>query len=37
VEALIVKHQDRLPGHFVMVDLEKYRFRPLIFKQPPLL
>jgi hypothetical protein len=22
----------RLPGHFVVVDLGKYRFRPLIFK-----
>ncbi len=34
VEALIAKHQDRLPGHFVVVDLNKYRFRPLIFNQP---
>jgi predicted nuclease of predicted toxin-antitoxin system len=34
VEALIAKHQDRLPGHFVVVDLDKYRFRPLIFKLP---
>lgn len=37
VEALIAKHQDRLPGHFVVVDLNKYRFRPLIFNQPLLL
>jgi hypothetical protein len=34
LEALIEKHGDRLPGHFVVVDLNKYRFRPLIFKQP---
>jgi predicted nuclease of predicted toxin-antitoxin system len=34
LEALIAKHGDRLPGHFVVVDLKKYRFRPLIFEQP---
>jgi len=34
LEALIAKHGDRLPGHFVVVDLNKYRFRPLIFQQP---
>jgi predicted nuclease of predicted toxin-antitoxin system len=36
LEALIEKHGDRLPGHFVVVDLDKYRFRPLIFKAAPL-
>jgi predicted nuclease of predicted toxin-antitoxin system len=35
LEALIAKHGDRLPGHFVVLELSKYRFRPLIFKQPP--
>ena len=35
LEALIAKHGDRLSGHFVVVELNKYRFRPLIFKQPP--
>ena len=35
LEALIAKHGERLPGHFVVVDLNKYRFRPLIFKLPP--
>jgi predicted nuclease of predicted toxin-antitoxin system len=35
LEALIAKHGDRLPGHFVVMELSKYRFRPLIFKQPP--
>ena len=34
LEALITKHGDRLPGHFVVVDPNKYRFRPLIFEQP---
>lgn len=34
LEALIAKHGDRLAGHFVVVDLNKYRFRPLIFQQP---
>ena len=36
MEALIAKYADRLPGHFVVVDLNKYRFRPLIFPQQPL-
>lgn len=35
LEALIAKHGDRLPGHFVVLELSKYRFRPLIYKQPP--
>ena len=35
LESLIAKHGDRLPGHFVVVELNKFRFRPLIFKQPP--
>jgi predicted nuclease of predicted toxin-antitoxin system len=35
LEALIAKHEDRLPGHFVVLEMNKYRFRPLIFKQPP--
>ena len=35
LEALIAKHGDRLPGHFVVLELSKYRFRPLIFKQLP--
>jgi predicted nuclease of predicted toxin-antitoxin system len=35
LEALIDKYADRLPGHFVVVDLNKYRFRPLIFQQRP--
>jgi predicted nuclease of predicted toxin-antitoxin system len=35
LEALIAKYGDRLPGHFVVLELSKYRFRPLIFKQPP--
>ena len=34
LEALIAKHGDRLTGYFVVVDLNKYRFRPLIFQQP---
>ena len=34
LEALITKHGDRLTGHFVVVDLNKYRIRPLIFEQP---
>jgi len=36
MEALIEKHQDKLPGHFVVVDQDKYRFRPLIFQLPPM-
>ena len=35
LEALIANHGDRVQGHFVVVELNKYRFRPLIFKQPP--
>lgn len=35
LKTLIAKYGDRLPGHFVAVDLNKYRFRPLIFELPP--
>jgi len=35
LKTLIDKHAGLLPGHFVVVDLNKYRFRPLIFQQRP--
>ena len=35
MEALIAKHQDELPGHFVVVDNDKFRFRPLIYQLDP--
>lgn len=28
---LIANYEERLPGHFVIVNIDKYRFRPLIF------
>ncbi len=28
---LIEKYEERVPGHFVVIDTEKYRFRSLIF------
>lgn len=34
LEALLAKHQDKLPGHFVVVAQDKYRFRPLIYQLP---
>jgi predicted nuclease of predicted toxin-antitoxin system len=33
--SLIANHGDRLPGYFAVLEVNKYRFRPLIFKQPP--
>jgi predicted nuclease of predicted toxin-antitoxin system len=36
MEALIAKHQDKLQGHFVVVDQDKYRFRPLVYQLPPM-
>jgi predicted nuclease of predicted toxin-antitoxin system len=30
LKRLIEKHKDHLPGHFVVVDAEKFRLRPLI-------
>jgi predicted nuclease of predicted toxin-antitoxin system len=31
LEKLIENYGDRLPGHFVVVDSQKFRFRPLLF------
>jgi predicted nuclease of predicted toxin-antitoxin system len=31
LEKLIENYRDRLPGHFVVVDSQKFRFRPLLF------
>jgi predicted nuclease of predicted toxin-antitoxin system len=28
---LIENYEDRLPGHFVVIDSQKFRFRPLLF------
>ena len=28
---LIENHKDRLPKHFVVIDTQKFRFRPLLF------
>ena len=28
---LLINHEIRLPGHFVVVDINKFRFRPLLF------
>ena len=28
---LIENYEERLPGHFVVINIDKYRFRPLIF------
>jgi predicted nuclease of predicted toxin-antitoxin system len=32
LKKLIDDHEGRLPGHFVVVDREKFRIRPLVFK-----
>ena len=34
LKKLIDKYADRLPGHFVVIDIEKFRFRPLLFETP---
>ena len=31
LKSLIEKYEERLPGHFVVIQTNKYRFRPLIF------
>ena len=31
LKKLIENYQDRLAGHFVVVDSDKFRFRPLLF------
>jgi len=31
LKKLIENYDERLPGHFVVIDSEKFRFRPLIF------
>ncbi len=31
LKELIDSYQDRLPGHFVVIDTQKFRFRPLLF------
>jgi len=34
LQALIENHKDRVSGYFVVVELGKFRFRPLIFQEP---
>lgn len=31
LKKLIEHYKERLPGHFVVIDSHKYRFRPLLF------
>ncbi len=31
LKKLIDNYADRLPGHFVVIDAKKFRFRPLLF------
>ena len=31
LKSLIKNYEERLPGHFVVINIDKYRFRPLIF------
>ena len=31
LKKLIENYEERLPGHFVVIDTQKFRFRPLIF------
>ena len=31
LKKLIENYEDRLPGHFVVIDSHKFRFRPLLF------
>ncbi len=31
LKSLIENYEERLPGHFVVINIDKYRFRPLIF------
>ncbi len=31
LKKLIEHYEERLPGHFVVIDSHKYRFRPLLF------
>ena len=31
LKTLIEKHEHRLPGHFVVLEMNRIRFRPLIF------
>jgi predicted nuclease of predicted toxin-antitoxin system len=31
LKKLIENYDERLPGHFVVIDSQKFRFRPLIF------
>ena len=32
LKKLIENYEERLPGHFVVIDTQKFRFRPLIFQ-----
>ena len=34
LKKLIDKYADRLPGHFVVLNIERFRFRPLLFETP---
>lgn len=31
LKKLIENYEERLPGHFVVIDTQRFRFRPLIF------
>ncbi len=33
LEALLAQHQEKLSGHFAVVDNDKFRFRPLIYQR----
>jgi len=32
LKKLIENHSDRLPGHFIVVSIDKFRIRPLVFR-----
>jgi predicted nuclease of predicted toxin-antitoxin system len=34
LKKLIDKYADRLPGHFVVLNIDKFRFRPLLLESP---
>ena len=34
LKKLIDKYADRLPGHFVVINIDKFRFRPLLLESP---
>lgn len=36
LEALLARHQEKLSGHFTVVDQDKFRFRQLIYQLPPM-